>query len=258
MRGTHRKISLPRRFVVDLMHASMRVPFVSLSRPLELSQLVALRAACSRPPGWAAIFVKAFALVAREQPILRTLYSHWPWPHLYELPRCAAMVAIARVEDGEECILMERVCGPADMPLAAIDAQLARAKHAPIDEVGSFRRIMKITRLPLPVRRFGWWLAGRTPRWHATNFGSYGATSAAAYGGGRLHSIGPGPFVLSYGAVEPDGTIDVVLCWDHRITDAAPIARCLTRLEQVLNGAIAAELRGSRQAETKQVRAVRT
>jgi len=31
--------------------------------------------------------------------------------------------------------------------------------------------------------------------------------------------------VLSCGAVEPDHTIGVVLRWDHRITDAAPIAR---------------------------------
>ena len=46
------------------------------------------------PPGWAAIFVKAFALVAREQPILRTLYVKLPWPGFYELPRSVAMVAI--------------------------------------------------------------------------------------------------------------------------------------------------------------------
>jgi hypothetical protein len=47
----------------------------------------------------------------------------------------------------------------------------------------------------------------------------------AAYGGGELHAIGPGPFVLSRGAVGPDHTIGVALRWDHRITDAAPIAR---------------------------------
>ena len=43
---------------------------------------------------------------------------------------------------------------------------------------------------------------------------------------------------------EPDQTIDVVIRWDHRITDAALIAKALTRLEQVLNTEIAAELRG--------------
>jgi hypothetical protein len=54
--------------------------------------------------------------------------------------------------------------------------------------------------------------------------------------------------VLSYGLVEANGTIAVVLRWDHRVTDAAPIARAMSRLEQVLNGEIAAELRGSRQS----------
>jgi len=33
MRGTARKISIPRRLVADLMHASIRIPFVSLQRP---------------------------------------------------------------------------------------------------------------------------------------------------------------------------------------------------------------------------------
>jgi hypothetical protein len=51
-------------------------------------------------------------------------------------------------------------------------------------------------------------------------------------------------------------TIGVVLRWDHRITDAAPIARAMTRLEQVLNGEIAAKLRRLRQTEPKPVRAV--
>jgi len=64
---------------------------------------------------------------------------------------------------------------------------------------------------------------------------------------------------VSYGVVQGDQTIDVMIRWDHRITDAAPIARVLTRLEQVLNTEIAAELRGSRQAtEPKPIRAVAT
>ena len=38
MRGTVRKISIPRRFVIDLMHASIRVPFVSLRRSFDIRQ----------------------------------------------------------------------------------------------------------------------------------------------------------------------------------------------------------------------------
>jgi hypothetical protein len=69
----------------------------------------------------------------------------------------------------------------------------------------------------------------------------------------------PGPFIVSYGVVGPDRTIDVVIRWDHRVTDAALIAKALTRLEQVLNGAIAGELLANRHVpEPKAVRAVAT
>src|SRR6202140_1925423 len=121
MRGTVRNISMPRRLVADLMHASVRVPFVSLSRPLNIRPLLEARALAAKPPGWAAIFVKAFSLVAKEQPILRTLYVKWPWPSFYELPRSVAMVAIARVEDGQDCVLPQKVPAAGGRPLTDVD-----------------------------------------------------------------------------------------------------------------------------------------
>jgi hypothetical protein len=259
MRGTVRKITLPRRLVADLMHASIGVPFVSLARPLNIRGLLEARAQVTGPPGWAAIFVKAFALVAKEQPVLRTLYARWPWPCFYELPRSIAMVAIARVEDGQDCVLPQKVPAADELPLAEIDAQIRHAKEAPIGEVPSFRKMLWVTGLPLPIRRFLWLLGLSFGRQRANFFGSFGVTSVAPYGGGELHALGPGPYVLSYGLVGPDQTIDVVLRWDHRITDAALIAKALIRLEQVLNTEIAAELRGNRQQnEPKPVRAVAT
>src|SRR3954469_2558967 len=101
MRGKRRKLSVPRRLVADLMHASRGVPFVSLRRTLDAGALTEARAASAQPPGWAAIFAKAFSVVARDEPVLRRLYLKWPRPHLYELPRSVCMVAIARQEDGE-------------------------------------------------------------------------------------------------------------------------------------------------------------
>src|ERR1700686_44876 len=116
MRGTVRKISMPRLLVADLMPASIRVPFVSLTRPLNIRPLLEARALAAQPPGWATIFVKAFSLVAKEQPVLRTLYAKWPWPSFYELPKNIAMVAIARVEDGEPCVLPRRITAPDALP----------------------------------------------------------------------------------------------------------------------------------------------
>lgn len=259
MRGKVRRISLPRRLVADLMHASIRIPFVSLSRRLDIRQLIEARATGARPPGWAAIFVKAFALMARDEPVLRTLYAKWPWPGFYELPRSVAMVAIARVEDGEDCVLPQKITAADALPLTEVDAQIRHAKDAPVNEVPAFRKILRATSLPLPLRRLIWQIGLNFGRQRANYFGSFGVTSVAAYGGGELHALSPGPFVLSYGVVGPDQAIDVVIRWDHRITDAALIAKTLTRLEQVLNTEIAAELRGNRQpAEPKPVRAVAT
>jgi hypothetical protein len=242
MRGTKRKISLPRRFIVDLMHASMRVPFISLSRPLDIGPFMAARAKAASPPGWAAVFVKAFAIVAKDEPVLRTLYVKLPWPHLFELPRSVAMVAVARIEDGEECILPEKVPEPDERPLAAIDAQIRRAKNAPLEEIPAFRKILMASRLPLPLRRLSWAIGLNVGRLTANNFGNFGVTSVSAYGPGKLEALSPGPFLLSYDVASADHRIDVILRWDHRITDAAVIARVLGRLEQVLNTEIAAEL----------------
>ncbi len=257
MRGTVRTISTPRRVIADLMHASVRVPFVSLTRPVNVRPLLEARAQAVGPPGWAAIFVKAFALVAREQPILRTLYVKLPWPGFYELPRSVAMVAIARQVDGEDCVLPQRITAPDEMPLAEVDALIRQAKDAPVNEVPAFRKMLKITRLPLPLRRLLWAIGLAFGRHRVKFFGSFGVTSVAAYGPGELHALSPGPFVLSYGVVGPDQTLDIVLRWDHRVTDAAPMAKALTRLEQVLNTEIAAEIRANRyQSVPKQVRVV--
>jgi hypothetical protein len=241
------------------MHASLDVPFVSLARPLNVRALLEARAQATQPPGWAAIFVKAFALVAKSDPVLRTLYVKLPSPRFYELPRSVAMVAIARVENGEDCVLPQRVTAPDEMPLSEVDRQIRHAKQAPIEQVPAFRKMLGVTRLPLPLRRLLWWIGLNAGRHRAKFFGSFGVTSVAAYGPGELHALSPGPFVLSYGAEKPDQTVDVVVRWDHRITDAALMARTLSRLEQVLNTEIAAELRATRlQTEPKPVRVVAT
>jgi hypothetical protein len=246
MRGIKRKISLPRRFLIDFMHASVRVPAITFSRPLDIGPLMVARAKAKPAPGWAAVFVKAFAIVAREEPVLRTLYVKLPWPHFFELPRSVAMVAVARTEDGEEFILPEKVTSPEDLPLREIDARIRRAKNAPIQEIPAFRKILMASRLPLPLRRLSWYLGQNFGRMCANNFGSFGVTSVAAYGPGELRAISPSPFLLSYGVVGPDNRIDVNIRWDHRITDAVVAARALKRLGQVLNTEISAEILAQR------------
>ena len=253
MRGSIRRISVPRRLIIDLMHASMGVPFVHLRRRLCVAALAESRAACNLRPGWAAIFTKAFCLVAREEPILRTMYIASPWPHFYELPRSIGMVAISRNEGGEQCVLPQRVSNAEAMTLAEVDAHIRFAMTAPADKVPMFRKLLRVSRMPLLLRRLLWRACFMIGRQRANYCGNFGITSVAAIGAGNLDALSPGPFLLSYGALDSQGGIDVVIRWDHRVTDAALIARALSRLEQVLNGELAAELRATRLPALEQV-----
>ena len=87
------------------MRASRDVPLITYQRSLNLTPLALARGRLAAPPGFAAIVAKAWALVAREQPMLRTLVVDFPFPHLYELPRSVAMIAIAREVGGEAIIV---------------------------------------------------------------------------------------------------------------------------------------------------------
>ena len=147
MRGTVRKISMPRRLVADLMHASIRVPFVSLARPLNIRRLLEARAQAAQPPGWAAIFVKAFALVAKERAGAAHALRQMAVAAVSTNCRAASrMVAIARVEDGEDCVLPQKIDRhPNELPLSrGRRADPARQAGA-VDEVPAFRKMLRAT-----------------------------------------------------------------------------------------------------------------
>jgi hypothetical protein len=109
----------------------------------------------------------------------------------------------------------------------------------------NFSQALLLSRLPLPLRRFLWWLALYTDgAARAHFFGTFGISVVASLGAGGLHVLSPLTTTLNYGTFEADGTIDVRLTYDHRVTDGAPIARALAALEEVLHGEIRAELLG--------------
>jgi len=242
MRGIRKSVSPPRRLIVDLMRASQGVPLITYRRTLQLGPLARARSAAASPPGFAAIMAKAFSLVARDEPVLRTLYVRFPWPHFFELPRSIGMIAVARTIDGEDCVLMQKVTGADALPLAEVDAIIRDARTAPVDQVPMFRKLLRVSRLPWPLRPLAWWVGLSLDRPRANFFGSFGLSSVSAYGAGDLQPISPGPYLLSYGRLGDDGRLDVVIRFDHRVIDATPVARVMAALEQVLNTAIVAEL----------------
>jgi hypothetical protein len=241
MRGTVRKISLSRRVIIDLMRASADVPFVAVRRTLGIGRLAAARKSLRNRPAWAAIFAKAFAILAAEQPVLRRVYLKWPWPHFYDFPQTLAMIVVAPdvTPDG---VLLFPVKAPDLSSLAEADAMIRSAKSQPIEATPFFRKTMMVTRLPQPLRRLAWAIGLNFGRQRGNYLGTLLVTSVAAFGGGEVEALGPQSFILSYDKVSDDGAIDVMIRWDHRIADAAFIGGELSRLEQILNNQLADEI----------------
>lgn len=240
MRGAVKPISLARKLIVELMRAS--VPLVVLKRTISLDRLAKARALQNPRPSWIAILAKAFCLVARDEPWLRTFYLKWPWPHFYELPKTIAMAAIVRDGFDADVPIVLKV-GPADeYSLMEVEAIIQRGKSGPLDELPHLKRTLRVIGLPLPLRRLLLTLCLNIGRWRANYFGTFAITSVAALGVETVVLRSPGPACMTYGLTGDDHKMELLFHWDHRIYDGVLVARALRRLEDVLNTVIADEL----------------
>jgi hypothetical protein len=245
--GKRFALTLPRKFVCDLLHQARKIPLVPLQRRMELRTLVDARRAASHQVGWCAIFTKAYAIVSAARPELRRAYLGFPLPHLYEHPGTVASVGIEREYEGEFGVFFGRVPSPERISLVALETLLRYYKTAPLDKIPSFRAALRLSRLPRPLRRFVWWF-GLNARglYRSSLFGTFGISVVAALGGASLHLLSPLTTALNYGTFTKEGVLDVRLTYDHRVMDGAIVARSLAHLEEVLNGQIAAELQAIR------------
>lgn len=247
MRGRTLALSLPRRFVGDLLHAAAGVPTVPVQRPMDLARLADARAGLADRPTWTALFTLAYARVAREFPELRRAYLGFPYPRLYEYPVSVAAVAVERNFGTETGVLIGKVKNPAALSIEDLDALLAHFRAAPIHQVKDFRRALRVAALPLPMRRVLWAWALNSGRQRGNYVGTFGVSVYSALGAESLHPISPCTTTLTYGVMRPAGDLDVRLVYDHRVLDGATVARALARLEVQLNEVLPAELTARRQ-----------
>jgi hypothetical protein len=243
--GRRLPLSVPRRLLCDMLHFARQIPSVPVQRRMRLAPLVAARAAAAPRPTWCALFTKAFALVAAGRPELRRSYLAFPRPHLYEHTASVATVAVERRYGDEDAVFFVPLRKPECLPLAEIDTKLRRYKEQPLRSVGALRRARLMGSLPRPLRRLLWWVGlNALTRKRAQYFGTFGVTVYAGLGAASLHPLSVLTCTLNYGVMEPDGSVDVRLVYDHRVLDGATVARALSELEAALTGPIVAELTG--------------
>jgi hypothetical protein len=244
IKGRSVPLSLPRRLMCDWLHFSQKVPLVTIERRMDLAAAAAARQAAQPRPSWFAVFIKAYALVAARRPELRRAYLPFPWPRLYEHPVNVAALPVERRLGEEDAVLMTQFRCPEGKALRELDADLRGSKERPVQEVGPYRRALRVGRLPFPLRRLVWWLGlNVSGAWRARYFGTFLATGVASLGASSVHILSPLTSTLAHGVFAPDGTVMVRLVYDHRVMDGTVPARALEELEDVLQGEILAELR---------------
>jgi hypothetical protein len=243
-------LSLPRRLVCDYLHFARKIPSVPVERRMRLAEVAAARALARPKPSWCAVFTKAYSFVVARCPALRRAYLSFPRPHLYEHPIPVASVAVERPFGDEDAVFFGHVKQPEALGLAELDRRIRQLKEQPLEAVGAFRNQLRVARLPLPLRRFVWWFGLNVwGRKRAHYLGTHGVTVYAGLGAASLHPLSVLTSVLNYGVIEPDGTVDVRIVYDHRVLDGATVARALGDLERVLTHEVLAELRYLRSVE---------
>jgi hypothetical protein len=243
MRGRAIRLSKSRRMVIDLLHFARALPTVPVQRRMNIAGVAAARAACRERPQWTAIFTKAYALVAREFPVLRRAYVKLPWPHLYEYPVSSATIIFERDYEGEPSLFSYVIKDPAGSGLSDLGKIIRHVSEAPVEGIKDFRRALQISALPCPLRRLIWWLGLNIGRQRGNYYGTFGLSVYSALKAESLHPLAPLTTVLNYGVIADDGSLDVRIIYDHRVMDGATVARVLGRLEEILNGPLTDELK---------------
>jgi hypothetical protein len=231
----------------DIARVSQRIPLFPVERTMSLASVAAARDTATERVGWATIFLKAYALVAREMPELRTWLARRGGllPQLVTAPYSVGTLAINRHESGHERLFFIRITHPETRTLAELQQVIHDHAARPIAEL--FKRQAELELVPGPLRRaILWWnMQSASPK-RATRLGTFSLSTLAGLGAtNRMHPTLCATS-LSYAPLEADGRCVVTLICDHRVLDGATAARALQWLEQALTSDIVAELSGHR------------
>lgn len=242
--GRYLRLSPPRRLVMDMLHFARKIPSVPVQRSIDVSALQTARMRLPNRPGWVALFLKGYGLVTARFPELRRAYLGFPWGRLYEHPHSIATVAVERRYQDELGVFFGHIRAPEQQDLMSLERALRKYQDTPIESIGLFRRSLKISRLPWPLRRLMWWIGLNSsgPK-RAKRLGTFGMSVYSRLGASSLHPLSVMTTTLNYGVVSPEGLVDVRLVYDHRVLDGGTVARALAALEEVMNREVLAELR---------------
>jgi hypothetical protein len=227
--------------VHDVAMLALGIPLFPVERTIDLRAVAEMRRTCQRRIGWAAIFVKAYAMVARDVPELRSWIAGRIRPRLATSSHSTATIAVHRGDLGADRLFLPRIVRPEELPLCEIQDWIHQYMTRAPNDV--FARQLELEMLPGLLRRaiLRWNMRTASPR-RTARIGTFSVSSLAGFGAtNRLH-----PTIcttsLSYGPLDAEHRCIVTILADHRVLDGAKVATALKMLEEVLATAIAGEL----------------
>jgi hypothetical protein len=231
--------------VNDVAILALDIPLFPVDRLMQLEAVAAARNTAAVRIGWAAIFLKAYGLVARETPLLRSWLAGRFRQRLATSSESVASLAINRGDDGDDRLFFARLARPEATPLPLLQKSIDRFVTQPVEE--AFKRQLELEGVPGWLRRtiLRWNMRSTSPK-RVTRIGTFSLSTLAGFSAtNRFH-----PTIcttsLSYGPLDDDGHCLVTVIADHRVLDGAAVAKALARLEEVLTTEIVAELRTAR------------
>ena len=203
-----------------------------------------MRRATRQPPSWSAIMLKAFGIASMRVPQLRWSYLGFPWGRLHEMPHSVGSVVIDREYQGEHAVFCAPLLHPEQLSLGDIHRKVESWKNEPVEQHGPLRRLIRTTKLPLPLRRFAWWFGLNGSGYlRGRHFGTFAINSLAGMRGKIMQMCFPVTTLIYYGVPDRDGSMPLQSGFDHRVYDGYTAARAIGELENVLNTDILEEIR---------------
>jgi hypothetical protein len=227
--------------VNDIATLALGIPLFPVDRSMRLDGVAAARAAAPGRIGWAAIFLKAYALVARETPALRSWLAGRLVPRLATSSESAAVLAVNRVDEGHDRLFFARIARPDATPLPALQGAIDGFATGPTAEV--FGRQLQLESVPGMLRRtiLRCNMRSSSPK-RVSRIGTFSLSTLAGCGATNRFHPTLCTTSLSYGPLDAESRCLVTVIADHRVLDGVTVARALARLEDVLAREIADEL----------------
>ncbi len=129
------------------------------------------------------------------------------------------------------------------MTLIELQERYDYFRHTPIEEIKQFRHQINFARAPALLRRMGWFLMSELwPAKRASHMGTMGMSFSGYKSSYGCQHLGPMTTILGVDPTPRRGVSRLVLTFDHRVMDGLPATRVLSKIQNVMNTSIQAEL----------------